>query len=140
VNGKTIQLCGITVLLIAFASCATVSRYDEQSYLQVTACKAEALSLIDKSYTPYKEHLDEIASVKLDVLKAYEYDAGRAQNKLTMQMWDTLLDEKGSTFFGTLELWRVKGQLHPAFVAIKRSQVSQAFNQIVDAESGKVHQ
>jgi len=126
------------VSILVLAGCATVvSPYDQTSFQQVTSCKAEALTLVEKATTPYSDNTEEIGSVSLDLLRAYEYDAGRKKNAFTLAQWDIVLNQSGDSFAGFLVLWKKRGSLPLAFVMAKRAQISVGFNQIIDAEFGK---
>jgi hypothetical protein len=128
-------------LLWAFSGCTTtVARFNETSYQQITRVKAESLKLVEKSTTPYADNSDLLFTVETDVLAAYEFDAGRGKNSYTMQMWDVILNPSGHTFAGFLVLWKQRGSLSPGFAKDQRSIISRAWNQLIDAEFGKLHE
>ena len=74
-------------------------------------------------------------AIELD--KAYEYDRGRALNKITVAQWDILRDPNRNLVGGFLKLWKAKGSLSAVFVAEKKKQIGDAFDQIIQLESGK---
>ena len=96
--------------------------------------------MVEKATTPYSENIVEIETVQLDLLAAYEFDAGRDKNGYTILIWDTILNERGHTFAGFIQLWKRNGTLRPAFVRDQRSIISRVFNQLTDAEQGKLHE
>lgn len=121
-----------------FASCSTISTYDQAAYANATAAKVDALELMDSATGDYNIHGREIAAVVTTLKKAYEYDRGRPLNEITVRQWEVLLSPDRDLFGGFLRDWKRKGQFKPVFLAEKRRQVSEAFDQIIGLESGKL--
>jgi hypothetical protein len=119
------------------ASCSTIATYDQIAYEKATAAKAEALALMGKATGSFSAHEQEIESVSLTIDKAYEYDRGRALNKITVKQWEILLDPNRNLFGGFIRRWREKGSLRPAYIAEKKPDVAEAFDQIIELERGK---
>ena len=128
---------GVAIALVT-GGCATISTYDEKSYEKITACKAEVLSLMNKATTPFAYNVDEIAAVRLDINKAYQYDRNRPLNRITVEMWNLLRDPLRDTYAGFFEIWEKKGTLHQAFIDEKKIQIGEAFDQMAQLESGKI--
>jgi hypothetical protein len=128
------------VLLLGWlllGGCSTIATYDQIAYEKATGAKAEALALMDKATGSYSAHLQEIESVSLTLNKAYEYDRGRALNSITVKQWDILLDSNRNLFGGFIRRWHEKGSLRPAYIAEKKSDIADAFDQIIELERGK---
>lgn len=119
------------------ASCSTIAPYDQTAYEKATAAKAEALALMDKATGSFSAHEQEIESVSLTVDKAYEYDRGRTLNSITVRQWEILLDPNRNLFGGFIRRWREKGSLRPAYIAEKKTDIAEAFDQIIELERGK---
>jgi hypothetical protein len=79
----------------------------------------------------------DVQSVTLTLEKAYEYDRGRAQNSITVKQWEILLDPNRNLFGGFIRRWREKGSLRPAYIAEKKPDIAEAFDQIIQLERGK---
>jgi hypothetical protein len=123
-----------TVLLFA---CGTIATFDQVAYDKATGAKAEALALMDKATDSYSAHVKEIEAVSLTIDKAYEYDRGRALNTITVQLWQILRDPDRNLFGGFLRRWREKGSLRPDYIAEKKPDIAEAFDQITGLEIGK---
>jgi hypothetical protein len=83
----------ITVLfLFAFASCSTISTYDQTAYLQAVNTKVDALALMAKAVDSYTNHQNEVAEFMIELDKTYEYERGRPLNIYTIKQWDILRD------------------------------------------------
>lgn len=122
---------------LGLSACSTIAPFDQAAYDKTTGAKAEVLALMDKATTPYASHASEISAVSLSVDKAYEYDAGRPLNALTLQQWQILRDPNRNLFGGFLRRWREKGTLKPDYVAEKKPDIAAAFDQITGLEIGK---
>ena len=128
------------VLLLGWlllAGCSTIATYDQVAYEKATDAKAEALALMDKATGSYSAHQQEIEAVSLTLNKAYEYDRGRALNSVTVKQWEILLDPNRNLFGGFIRRWHEKGSLRPAYIAEKKPDIADAFDQIIGLERGK---
>jgi hypothetical protein len=123
---------------LILAGCATMATKDQVAYDKQTSCKADVLQLIDKATTPYDDNKDVINAVVLNVERAYEYDAGRPLNKITIDQWNIIRDPSRNTFAGFVKLWKEKGRLSAVYVTEKKKQIGAAFDQIIQLESGKI--
>ena len=119
-------------------ACSTISTYDQVAYEHATSGKVDTLTLMDKATQSYSSHQKEIDAVKTGLDKAYEYDRGRPLNKSTVAQWEILLDPNRDLVGGFLKMWKSKGSLSATFVAEKKSQIGDAFDQIIGLESGKI--
>lgn len=122
---------------VAFAGCNTIATFDKVAYDKATGAKAEALALMDKATDSYSNHVREIDAVSLTIDKAYEYDRGRALNSLTVKQWETLRNREGNLFGGFLRRWKQKGAFSQDAIALKKPDIDEAFDQIIQLERGK---
>jgi hypothetical protein len=127
---------GLYCFFLATA-CTTIATFDQVAYDKATGAKAEALALMDKATNSYGAHIKEIEAVSLTIDKAYEYDRGRALNSITVQQWQILRDPNRNLFGGFLRRWREKGSLRPDYIAEKKPDIAEAFDQITGLEIGK---
>jgi hypothetical protein len=127
---------GLCSFFLATA-CTTIATFDQVAYDKATGAKAEALALMDKATNSYGAHLKEIDAVSLTIDKAYEYDRGRALNTITVQQWQILRDPNRNLFGGFLRRWREKESLRPDYIAEKKPDIAEAFDQIIGLEIGK---
>jgi hypothetical protein len=133
---RTLTLPPLLACLL-ISACSTIATFDQVAYDKATGAKAEALALMDKAIDSYSAHLKEIEAVSLTIDKAYEYDRGRALNTITVQQWQILRDPNRNLFGGFLRRWRDKGSLKPDYIAEKKPDIAEAFDQITGLEIGK---
>ena len=124
-------------LTLVVAGCSLIAHYDQVAYEHATSAKVDTLALMDKATGSYDSHEKEIDALVVELDKAYEYDRGRALNKITVAQWDILRDPNRNLVGGFLKLWKAKGSLSAVFVAEKKKQIGDAFDQIIQLESGK---
>src|SRR6267378_3355215 len=139
-RGKRTRSIFAGALLVATTflfACSTIATFDQVAYDKATGAKAEALALMDKATDSYSAHVKEIEAVSLTIDKAYEYDRGRALNTVTVQLWQILRDPDRNLFGGFLRRWREKGSLRPDYIAEKKPDIAEAFDQITGLEIGK---
>lgn len=125
-------------------ACSTVATYDQAAYEHATSVKVDTLALIGKATGSYSDNSAEIAKVKLALQKAYEYDKGRPLNDYTRKQWELLLvekqdDPKSGILPRFFNRWQKKGSLKQAAVDDEKQNVSDAFDIIIQSESGKTH-
>jgi hypothetical protein len=122
---------------LSFTACALIANYDQVAYEHATNAKVDTLALMNKATGNYEAHEKEVEALTNELDKAYEYDRGRQLNKITAAQWDVLRDPNRNLVGGFLKMWKEKGKLGAAFVAEKKKQIGDAFDQIIQLESGK---
>jgi hypothetical protein len=128
-----------TVSACAFlAACSLISHYDQVAYEHATSAKVDTLALMGKATSSYDDHEKEVDALVRQLDKAYEYDRGRPLNKITVAQWDILRDPNRDLVGGFLKMWKAKGSLSATFIAEKKKQMGDAFDQIIQFESGKL--
>jgi len=132
-----------TILLIPIfflVACAAITNYDPTSYKTATDLKAESLLLIEKATDPPNLHADEIASLRLKLRKALEYESGKGKpNTITVTQWRVLNSPTGGLIGGFLSNWEEKnaGFSEPFLEEVKEN-VGKAFDEIIKLENAKV--
>jgi hypothetical protein len=129
-------LVGASLALVT--ACNTISTYDQAAYEHATSAKVDALALMDKATGNYSDHEKEVVALITELDKAYEYDRGRPLNKITVAQWDILRDPNRNLVGGFIKMWKAKGSLSSTFIAEKKTQIAEAFDQIIQLESGKI--
>jgi hypothetical protein len=128
-----VALCNCAFL----SACALVAPYDRVAYEHATNAKVDTIALMNKATSDYQGHEKEVEALINQLDKAYEYDRGRQLNQITVAQWDVLRDPNRNLVGGFLKLWKEKGKFGVAFVAEKKKQVGDAFDQIIQLENGK---
>ena len=136
---KTVPSRSIVALALTLvvAGCSLIAHYDQVAYEHATSAKVDTLALMDRATGSYDSHQKEIEALVVELDKAYEYDRGRSLNKITVAQWDILRDPNRNLVGGFLKMWKAKGSLSAVFVAEKKKQIGDAFDQIILLESGK---
>jgi len=124
-------------LLVLTACAANVSPFSPRAYEQATSLKVEALAIMGKATDPYSKHKAEVEALRLELDKAYEYARGRPKNDHSTAQWKFLRDPDRNLLGGFLKRWQASGQLSPVFVKEAQGLVSDAFDAIIELESGK---
>jgi hypothetical protein len=139
-EGTVVPLCNLVAIGACFvlAACSLIAPYDRAAYEHATNAKVDTLALISKGTGSYDEHEKEVEALVRQLDKAYEYDRGRQLNKITIAQWDILRDPNRDLVGGFLKMWKAKGTLSATFVTEKKKQVGDAFDQIIQLESGKL--
>lgn len=131
------RTCILAFVCLSFTSCALIAPYDQVAYEHATNAKVDTLALMNKATSDYQGHEKEVEALINQLDKAYEYDRGRQLNQITVTQWDILRDPNRNLVGGFLKLWKEKGKFGAAFVTEKKKQVGDAFDQIIQLESGK---
>jgi hypothetical protein len=120
------------------SACSLIAHYDQVAYEHATSAKVDTLRLMDKATESYSDHAQEVEALMTELDKAYEYDRGRQLNRITVAQWDVLRDPNRNLVGGFFKMWKAKDHLSAAFVAEKKKQIADAFDQIIQLEAGKL--
>ena len=128
----------LLLLLFSFVGCSSISTFDQHAYIQTTSLKVDALNLMTQATDSFSIHAKNVAEVKTNLQKIYEYERNRPKNEVTVKMWDLLLNSDGHLLGGFLKRWEDKSVLGATFVNEEKKIISDAFDQIAGLESGKI--
>ncbi|MFN8357627.1 MAG: hypothetical protein U0Y10_24425 [Spirosomataceae bacterium] len=131
------RLFGAVLLVTNLSGC--MSLYDPYAYQKDTSLKVEVLNWMDKAKDSLKRYELPTEYIRLELLKAYEYEKNRPKNIESAQLWAIMTDstEAGSPM-GFLSFWRKKHKLSAAFVEQSKIEVGQNFDRIIRLESLKL--
>jgi hypothetical protein len=135
---KTLAASVVIMASMLSGGCSMIAHYDQAAYEHAVDAKVDTLALMNKAIGNYEAHGKEIETVMTELDKAYEYDRGRGLNKVAVAQWDILRDPKRDLVGGFLKMWKAKGSLSPTFIAEKKKQIADAFDQIIQLEAGKL--
>jgi len=132
-----LALVGVVAALML--SCGpSISRFNATAYEQATSLKVESLSLMDAATESYETHASAVKELKSDLDKAHEFAKGRPHNEISARQWALLTDPHRNLLGGFLGRWEEETSLNIAFVEEKKEQVAEAFDTIIELESGKL--
>jgi len=140
-NSIPVKNVAVPILIAAFVftgGCSLIAHYDQAAYEHAVDAKVDTLVLMNKAVGDYEEHRKDIETVMTELDKAYEYDRGRGVNDITVAQWDILRDPERDLVGGFLTTWKSKGSLSATFIAEKKKQIADAFDQIIQLEAGKL--
>jgi hypothetical protein len=130
----TIMLC------IGLAGCASISVFSQYAYQQAVDLKVESLDLISHADQSYKEYQKQVEELIQRIDKAYEYAKGRKDNDLSTRQWEILRNPDGHLFGSFLKKWKSEDKLSLTYLNEKLKQISDAYDEIINLESGKQKQ
>ena len=128
----------VVVALMALASCATISKFDQYSYTQATSIKVDALNIMNGASDSFALHQPAVAQLRTELSKIYEYEKNKPKNEATAKMWLVLIDSSGASLGGFLTRWQKETKLDTAFINQSKILIGQSFDQISGLESGKI--
>ena len=124
-----------TILLTA---CSSISVYSPEAYKQAVDLKIESLNLMSSATLPFSDYEEDVAFLKTELSKAYEFAKGRPNNEISTKQWEILIDENRNLLGGFLKRWENDETLSEMFVTEAQKLVSDAFDTIIGLESGKI--
>jgi hypothetical protein len=124
-----------TILLTA---CSSISVYSPEAYKQAVDLKIESLNLMSSATMPFSDYEEDVAFLKTELSKAYEFAKGRPNNEISTKQWEILIDENKNLLGGFLKRWENDETLSEMFVTEAQKLVSDAFDTIIGLESGKI--
>jgi hypothetical protein len=132
------SLAAGSALSILLAGCLVhlVSYYDSVSYQRLTDLKAAVSVLFDElAQDPTgRTGRKEMAALRLEIEKAYEYEKGKAKNDETAAQLAAIRDLYGRIF----ALLQQQGKLSPAYLMDKKEQMMAAFDLAIRTERTKI--
>ncbi|WOD42845.1 hypothetical protein [Hwangdonia lutea] len=131
---KTLKKTFIAFMAVTLVSCTSL--YDHFTYTETIQTKLDAISLIDKSDTPYSDSEVQITNLKNQMKKMVIYENGKDKNQLTTKMWELISSEK-HLMGSYLKLWEEKESLNTAFKEEAKPQIEEAFNLMIFYEEKK---
>lgn len=127
------------IILLLAAGCSNLSAvFSEHAYQQDVALKVKSLRLMKQAAEPYANHKKEVNMLKQKLQIAYQYALGRPNNKITAHMWHLLINPQQNLLGGFLARWKEKGTLSNTFIKENRKIIADAFDTIIQLESGKI--
>lgn len=121
---------------VLFFSCSA-SKYDQYSYNEAVSLKAESLALMSKANENYTLHENDVNSLNSDLNKILSYEKKRSNNSETVQMYKLLTDPNGNLLGAFFKKWKSSGTMESVFITQFKTQVSDAFDSIIDLEKAK---
>jgi hypothetical protein len=116
----------------------TIAVYDQYSYTQATSIKVDALNVAAMATEDYSSHQKDVAALKAEIQKIYEYDKNLPKNTITTKQWEIIIDSSGHSMGGFLYRWQKEGKLGAALVNDKEKQIGSDFDQIILLEAAKI--
>jgi len=134
----TLVLLVFTGIIIYLSQCGgLIARFDPIALENATALKDEALNLMEKANEPYEQHQQEIKELEIKLGQAYQYAKEKPKNTLAARQWEILKDPEKNLLGGFIKHWQENNQLSSAFIDEAKKVVADAFDTIIDLESGK---
>ncbi|HWB24804.1 MAG TPA: hypothetical protein VG738_04960 [Chitinophagaceae bacterium] len=136
--------CLVCLFAIPFfvSSCKTISVYDDTTFVNTSTLKAQAVVLMDHATENYSQYADKVDAILIDAQKLYAMQKAREKNQVTIAQWQKLMAPdpvtKQSVLPGFFALWKKKKTLQQDFIDDAKTQVSDAFDEILKLEGAKL--
>lgn len=131
-------LPGLFVLLM-LSNCGNMQAvFSERAYQQAVSLKVESLELMDQATGNYSNHQQQVEQLKTELQKAYQYAQGRPNNETTTRQWEILIDPERNLLGGFLARWEQEGTMSQVFIDENKKIIADAFDTIIELESGKM--
>jgi hypothetical protein len=137
-RNKIIALHLFIISTILLTACSSISVYSPEAYKQAVDLKIESLNLMSSATMPFSDYEEDVAFLKTELSKAYEFAKGRPNNEISTKQWEILIDENRNLLGGFLKRWENDETLSEMFVTEAQKLVSDAFDTIIGLESGKI--
>jgi hypothetical protein len=129
------------VLLLTLSvapSCArTLASFDPVALQNATSLKDEALALMDQAGAPWATHEAAVNALMARVDAAWQHASNTPRNSGVASLWNEVRDPAGSLLPAFFGLWQRSGTLRAGDIVALKSNVSRAFDQIIQAEEAK---
>src|SRR5690606_40405367 len=89
---RSLVLLIVTFLVISCQSLKTAV-YDQYSYQQAISLKVESDAIIDHATTPFRDHINVITGLRMDLKKLVEYEKNKPNNSISYAMLQLLENE-----------------------------------------------
>lgn len=117
----------------------SISLFNERAYNLATSLKVETVTLMDKATEPFDKYAEQVEMLTVNLKKAYEYAAGRADNELSAEQWKILIDPEKNLAGGFFKRWQEQQTLNKIFIdEARRGLIAPAFDLIIGLEAGKI--
>lgn len=133
-----IRFAGVAAVVMLAGCWPSSAIFNQRAYEQDVSLKVDALAVMDEAILPYDSCKADVAELRKNLAKAYEYAKGLPNNDNTVKQWEILLDPKGDLLTAFLNEWQENGKLKAAYIGIKKGLVEEGFDAIIGLESGKV--
>lgn len=132
----------ITLILFftnLFFSCNSIKTavFDQYSLQKNIEIKVEAINLMDKATSSYRDNLQEIGEFSLEIKKILEYEKNKPNNEITYVMWQKLTDKDKNLMVGFFKRWQEKNKLNLFFIEETKAQIEEVMDLLIQYESKK---
>jgi len=136
---NSLLLLRAVLISMLLTACASISVFSPEAYKQAVELKIESLNLMSFAAMPFEDYTENIAYLKTELKKAYEFAKGRPDNEISTNQWEILIDEERNLLGGFLKRWEEEETLSEMFISEAQMLVADAFDTIIGLESGKIN-
>ena len=127
-----------TGIIIYLSQCGgLIARFDPIALENAKTLKNEALDLMEKANQHYEQHQQEINELVTKLELEYQYSKEKPKNTLSSKQWEILKDPEKKLLGGFIKHWQEKNQLSSDYIEEAKKVIADAFDTIIDLESGK---
>jgi hypothetical protein len=127
------------ILAAGSLSCSPIiAPFSQQAYQYAIELKVDSLKLMDLAEVPFEESEKRVDQHLTDIEKAYEFAKGRPRNEHSTRQWELIMDPDQNLLGGFVKRWKAQGSLSYPFIFESKRIVGEAFDAVIELESGKV--
>jgi hypothetical protein len=124
-------------LLVLCLGCASIPKFDQNSVNNANALKDDATMLLGGELTPVPTNSITLLQSRLDAAVAYETGKGKG-NWASRGQWEIMANRDGALLGAFLTRWLTGVALSGPYVAEKKRQVADGFDEILKLEGAKL--
>jgi hypothetical protein len=132
-TAKVLMLLVGLAMVVAVNGCATITKFDQNSYNSAQSLKEDALTIVQH---PSPSAVDNL-SVRLDAQVAYETGKGKA-NRISAAQWRLIQNPHGNLLGGWIKTYQQGATMSPTYSEEKARQIGLAFDEVLKLEGGKL--
>jgi hypothetical protein len=132
----------ITKLIFALLLCNScqslnVASFDPYSFEKTIELKNKTTQLLERSTETYANNSKVVESLLQELQTHYDYENSKANNHITIALWERMTNKETSFIRSYFGLWKTKEKLSTDFINEAIKQTNEAFDKIITLETKK---
>ncbi len=128
----------VTAIILLGVGCATMSKFDQNTYDAATRLKSRSLSLVAHATEPAATYRTDIVALQADLASQVSYEKAKHANTLSAKQWQLLTATDSYTLGLLLKDWAGGKTYSQTFVVEESQLIGDIFDQIIALEGRKI--
>ena len=112
--------------------CVSTPPFDQTEYDRAITLKIDALSLLENASKDFQLYQDEVSKIRKDMAFLLEYAKRKPNNERYIALIKDMYDPEGVLLGKILSDWELRGTLGKAYAEGFSSNISDAFDEMID--------